>query len=124
MLGRPQDALMLIDRALAMNPGNTWYEFMNQCYAYLLLGQADRAIQACEKSNGYNDFWATHAFLVAAFANKGDMERAVSAARALQQGAPGYTIARAKRYSEVPEFVKLAEEYWFAGMRKAGVPDE
>jgi tetratricopeptide (TPR) repeat protein/TolB-like protein len=124
MLGAPEDALRLLDRALAMNPSNPWWEFMNQCYAHLLLGQPDRAIQACEKSIGYYDFWATHSFLVAAFANKGDMERAADAARALQKGAPGYTIARARRYSEVPEFVALAEKYWFTGMRKAGVPEK
>ena len=63
-------------------------------------------------------------YLVALFANQGDAERTVAATRALTKGAPGYTIARAKRYSEVPEYLELAEKYWFSGLRKAGVPEE
>ena len=38
---------------------------------------------------------------------------------------PGYTISqlRAKLYSDHPEYVKLAEKYWYAGLRKAGIPE-
>jgi hypothetical protein len=39
--------------------------------------------------------------------------------------APGYTIAqlRAKRYSDHPEYQRLAEKYLYEGLRKAGIPE-
>lgn len=124
LTGKPAEGLTLVDRALALNPTNASIHLTQQCYALLLLGQADRAIQACEKANGISDYWGAQVYLVALFANQGDKARAAIAARALEKGAPGYTIARAKRYSDVPEYLKLAEKYWFSGLRKAGIPEE
>lgn len=38
---------------------------------------------------------------------------------------PGYTVAqlRAKRYSDHPEYRRMAEKYWYEGLRKAGFPE-
>jgi adenylate cyclase len=124
LTGKPADGLVLTDRALALNPDNPSVHLLVQCYALLLLGQPSRAIQACERASGLVDYWGTQAYLVAAFANQGDVERAAAAVRALEKGAPGYTIARAKRYSEVPEYLELAEKHWFSGLRKAGIPEK
>ena len=124
LMGKPSDGLQQIDRALALNPNNSSMHLIQQCYAFLLLGQSNSAIDACEKANGITDYWGAQVYLVALFANRGDMERVATATRALAKGAPGYTIARAKRYSEVPEYLELAEKYWFSGLRKAGVPEE
>jgi hypothetical protein len=30
---------------------------------------------------------------------------------------------QAKHYSDVPEYVKMAEATWYAGLRKAGIPE-
>ena len=127
MTARPAESLKLVDRALALNPDNVGYEMHMQCEAYLLLGQADRAVQACEKASGLRPGdWIVQLFLVAAYANHGDMAQAADAKRAVLRAVPDYTIAmlRAKRYSEVPEYLKLAETYWYAGLRKAGVPEK
>ena len=124
LTGRPEDALEWIDRALALKPADASTELTVQCYALLLLGREDSAIQSCEKSNAVDDYWGNQVFLVAAYANKGDTERTANALRALQKGAPGYTIARAKQYSDVPEYLKLAETYWLSGLRKAGIPEK
>ena len=124
LLGRPTEGLQLTERALALNPNDAAMHLLQQCYAFMLLGQANSAIEACEKANGITDYWGTQVYLVALFANQGNMTRAAAAARALEKGAPGYTIARAKRYSEVPEYLDLAEKYWFSGLRKAGVPEK
>jgi hypothetical protein len=53
------------------------------------------------------------------------MVKAGAAKEQLLRTVPGYTIAqlRAKRYSDVPEYVKLAETYWYPGLRKAGIPE-
>jgi hypothetical protein len=46
--------------------------------------------------------------------------------RTLDSLFPGITIAmlRAKRFSEVPKYLQMAETYWYAGLRKAGVPEQ
>ena len=40
--------------------------------------------------------------------------------------APGYTISqlRGKRYSDHPDYQRLAEKYWYEGLRKAGIPEQ
>jgi len=50
-----------------------------------------------------------------------------SAAKAeVQRIVPGLTIAqlRAKRLSDNPEYVKLAEQYSHSGLREAGLPEK
>jgi hypothetical protein len=63
--------------------------------------------------------------LAAALANPGDTAKA-SAAKAGLRILPRLTIAqlRAKRRSENPEYVKLAEQNWYSGLRKAGFPEK
>ena len=63
--------------------------------------------------------------MVAAYANRGDLAKAAAAKAQVLKTVPVYTISqlRAKRYSEVPEYLELAEKYWYAGLRKAGIPD-
>jgi len=55
----------------------------------------------------------------------GRFDDATAAKDAILRTVPGYTIAqvRAKRYSDVPEYLKMAEATWFAGLRKAGIPE-
>lgn len=124
LTGRPAEALDLIDRTRALQSTDVSMEPSLQCYALLLIGQIDRAVQACEKSNAMDNYWGNQLHLVAAYANQGDAVRMANALRALQKGAPGYTIARAKQYSDVPEYLKLAETYWLSGLRKAGIPEK
>ena len=126
MTGRPADALSLADRAIALAPSNIWWEMRIACEANLLLGQTDNAIATCEKAAGLGTDWIVQLFLVAAYANHGDLAKAIAAKDRVLQTAPGYTISqlRAKRYSEVPEYLKLAEKYWYAGLGKAGIPEK
>jgi hypothetical protein len=50
---------------------------------------------------------------------------AAARARALRVS-PGFTIARARVLDEPahPEYLKLAEKYWYEGLRKAGFPEQ
>jgi adenylate cyclase len=128
MTGRPAEALTLVDRSLTIGPDtNPGGALRVACEAHLLLGQAEQAITTCEQARGlYNDDLIVGLFLAAAYANHGDLARAAAAKSEVQRIAPGYTIAqlRAKRYSEVPEYQRLAEKYWYEGLRKAGFPQK
>jgi class 3 adenylate cyclase/TolB-like protein/tetratricopeptide (TPR) repeat protein len=125
MTGRPGEAVKLAERALAMNTPDIAYALRIACEAHLLAGQAEQAIATCEKATGTSIAWFIHLSLAAAYANNGDMDKATAAKAQILRTVPGYTIAqlRAKRYSDHPEYVKLAEKYWYAGLRKAGIPE-
>jgi TolB-like protein/Tfp pilus assembly protein PilF len=129
MTGHPDEALPLVDRALAMDPHSTEMGFglRNRCEAYLLLGQAEQAIAACERARGLSkDDLFLALFLAAAYANHGDLAKAAIARADVLRIAPGYTIAqlRAKRYSEHPQYQRMAREHWHEGLRKAGFPEQ
>jgi adenylate cyclase len=125
MTGRPAEALLDIERAMAMAPTYTGWSMMAACWAHLLLGQADKAIVMCERSAPLEASWLVQLLLAAAYANHGDLEKAVATKERALRTVPGYTIEqlRTKRYSDVPEYVKLAETYWYPGLRKAGIPE-
>ncbi|MEO6410012.1 MAG: adenylate/guanylate cyclase domain-containing protein [Burkholderiaceae bacterium] len=126
MMGRPAQALPYTDKAAALNPSNPGREMRFACEAHLLLGQAEKAIEACERASGVDTDFIHHSFLAAAYANAGDTAHARVALAAMLKMIPGYTIAqlRAKRYSDHPEYQKLAEKYWYEGLRKAGLPEK
>jgi tetratricopeptide (TPR) repeat protein len=121
--------LPLIDRVLAMDPSSleTGFALRNRCEAHLLLGQIEQAIAACERARGLTkDDLFIALFLAAAYANHGDMAKAAAIREDVLRIVPGYTIAqlRAKRYSDHPEYKRIARKYWYEGLRKAGFPDQ
>jgi adenylate cyclase len=127
MTGRPADALVLVDRALAIAPANVGFTLRVACEAHLLLGQPEQGIATCEKAWGlYRDDLIVGLFLAAAYANQGDLAKAAAAKAEVLRIAPGYTIAqlRAKRYSDHPDYQRIAEKYWYAGLRKGGFPEQ
>jgi len=125
MTGRPGEAVKLVERALAMNTPNIGWALRIACEAHLLGGQVEQAIATCEKATGTSITWFIHLFLAAAYANGGDMNKAAAAKAQILRTVPGCTISqlRAKRYSDHPEYVKLAEENYYPGLRKAGLPE-
>jgi len=108
------------------DPPGSWWTLRAGCEAYLLLGQYDQAIAACEKAAGRagEDFDIAY-FLAAAYAHTGSAARAAEELSKIQRAAPGFTIAtlRAKRYSANPEYMRLAELHWYSGLRKAGMAE-
>jgi class 3 adenylate cyclase/TolB-like protein len=129
MTGRPAEALKLFDSDSILKSGTETNAYAKriQCEAYLLHGEATRAIQVCEKASALEaGDWLIQLFLAAAYANHGDMAGAANAKRAALKAVPEMTIAslRAKQYSDVPEYLKLAETYWYDGLRKAGFPEQ
>ncbi len=126
MAGRPNEALPLTEQALALDPAQIGAVMRIACEAHLLAGHAEQAIATCEKAASLGNDPLNNLFLAAAYANHGDMPKAASAKADALRTMPGYTIARlrAKRYSEDPEYQRLAEKYWYEGLRKAGFPQK
>ena len=124
LTGRPGEALALVDRALALRPDDPWAA-ATACEAHLLTGQPEQAIALCERASGRINYWVLHLSLAAAYANHGEIAKAAAAKAEALRTVPGLTIAqlRAKRGSDDPEYLKLAEQYWYEGLRKAGVPE-
>jgi adenylate cyclase len=125
MMGRPAEALPFGERALALDPSQGW-SLRVECEAYLLLGEHAKAITTCERASGLDRDFIHDSFLAAAYANAGDLERARAALQSMLKTVPGYSIAqlKAKRYSDHPEYQKLAERYWYGGLRKAGLTEQ
>ena len=124
MMGRPAEALPFGEKAFALDPSQAW-SLRVECEAYLLLGEHDKAIATCERASGLDRDFIHDSFLAAAYANAGDLERAHAALQSMLKSLPGYTIAqlKSKRYSDHPEYQKLAERYWYDGLRKAGLAE-
>jgi tetratricopeptide (TPR) repeat protein len=125
MTGRPAEALPLAARDVELDPADIAWTSRMTCEAHLLLGHAAEAVAACEKAAALDTDWIVQLFLAAAYANHGDVVKAMAAKDKALFTVPGYTVSqlRAKRYSEVPEYLKMAEAHWYAGLRKAGLPE-
>jgi predicted Zn-dependent protease len=123
--GRPAQALSVIDETLALNPHSAGGVAGTACNAHLLLGQLDQAIAMCERSSGYSNSWFLSLFLAAAYANRGEMDKAAAAKANVLRTVPGLTIAelRAKDPSSA-EAMALTEKYLYAGLRKVGFPEK
>jgi TolB-like protein/Tfp pilus assembly protein PilF len=97
---------------------------------HLLQSRTDEAIFWCERArNATPAHPQFRAFLASAFAIKGDMERAaaeLAAARRLVGDDRYSTIARLRAAESWggPEIRALVETTYFAGLRKAGMPEE
>jgi hypothetical protein len=99
---------------------------------YLLQSRIDEAISWLERARNALP-GIPHLYLVAAYALKGETERAaaeLAEARRLSGDGRYSSIARAKidgplsGYWGVPKVRALVEATYFAGLRKAGVPED
>jgi adenylate cyclase len=126
--GRAEEALPVLDRVIALNPQHPalpWFIFA-QCAAHLSLGHYDDAIADCEKDLALEDDWYPHVFLVGAYAQKGDMAKAAAEKAEALKRDRDLSIARLKalRLWRNPVFRQQLEAHLFAGLRKAGIPEQ
>ena len=131
-VGPIEEGIPLQEQAILLSPRDPniflWYFRIGE--AHLLQSHIDEAILWFEKSRGANAGWPSiHAWLASAYALKGETERAVAKlaeARSLGGEGSWSSIARSRantRY-ETPAIRALAEATYYAGLRKAGVPEE
>jgi adenylate cyclase len=125
MIGKPAEALPLVDRALVLDPLDVGFALRMRCRAYLALGRYKDAIETCEKAGAFEDLWTVHLYLVAAYAHEGEVAKAEAAKAALLRRRPGLSIAdvKATRTSNEPAYLQQVETHLFAGLRKAGIPE-
>ena len=127
LTGRPEEALPVLDRAIALDPrSDSVGRFLEQeCSASLNLGRYDAAIAACERSLALEDWWVTYVVLLGASAQKGDMVKVEAVKRELLKRQPDITIARLKapQLWGNPAYQQQRETHLYAGLRKAGIPE-
>jgi adenylate cyclase len=129
--GSIDETIPLEEEAIRLSPrdpqiGN-WYDWIGR--VHLLRSRIDEAIIWLERARSANQQHPyPHIYLASAYALKGEAARAaaeLAEARRLKGEGSFSSIARLRRgYWGVPKVRTLFEETFFAGLRKAGVPEE
>ena len=128
--GSIEETIALEEAAIRLSPRDPqlgiWYHEIGR--VHLLQSHNDDAIVWLEKARGVNPALPyVHAELAAAYALKGETERATTELAEAHRLSPkgSYTsIARLSRgYLGVPKVRALYEATFFTGLRKAGVPE-
>jgi adenylate cyclase len=132
LTGSAEEAILLHEQAIRLSPRDpnidVWCHRIGE--AHLVQSRIDEAILWLERGRSANPaFAAHHAWLAAAYALKGDTERAtfeLTEARGLSGDDRYSSIARlqASSYFAVATIRMLFETTLFAGLRKAGMPEE
>jgi TolB-like protein/DNA-binding winged helix-turn-helix (wHTH) protein/Flp pilus assembly protein TadD len=130
--GLIEDAIPLHEQAIRLSPHDNllgvWY--LRIGIMHLLQSRTDEAIPWLEKARNFDPGHPQpHPWLAAAYALKGDTERAaaeLAEARRLTSDDRYSSIARLKTvgYFGVPKIRALYEATYFVGLRKAGMPEE
>jgi adenylate cyclase len=133
LTGSIDEAIPLHEQAIRLSPRDIligfWYRRIG--VVHLLQSRTDEAIIWLEKARSANPALAApvHAELASAYALKGESERAaaeLAEARRLTRDDRYSSIARVQAvgYFGVPKIRALYEATYFAGLRKAGLPEE
>jgi TolB-like protein/class 3 adenylate cyclase len=120
------------EQAIRLSPRDPWLPnwYWRVGMAHLLQARTDEAILWLERARNANPRMAgPHAWLASAYGLKGETDRAtqeLTEAWRLSRDGRYTTIARHKSVQSLgsPRTRELAEETFFAGLRKAGVPEE
>jgi adenylate cyclase len=130
--GSIEETIPLVERAIRLSPRDpelgVWYS--NIGLVHLLQSRTDEAMIRLEKArNAAPAHPSFRANLASAYGLKGEPERAaaeLAEARSLSGDDRHSSIARlqAARYWGVPKIRALFEATYFAGLRKAGMPEE
>jgi len=132
LVGSIEETIPLNERAIQLSPRDPfiahWYMVIGT--VHLLQSSTNEAIHWLEKALSANPELAfVHGHLAAAYSLRGDTERAameLTEARRLSGDGRFASIARlqAARSWGVPKIRALYETTYFAGLRKAGMPEE
>jgi tetratricopeptide (TPR) repeat protein len=137
LTGSPEEAIRLLEQAMRLSPRDpfiaNWYGRIG--VVRLLQSRTDEAIVWFERAGNNNPGHPRyHAHLASAYGLKGDLDRAaaeLAEARRLSSDDRYSSIARldavgyhGAAYWGVPKMRALFETTFFAGLRKAGMPEE
>jgi len=126
--GRAEEAFPVIDRALThVATGVSASDFLYmRSEAHLYLGHYDDAIKSCEHASALDYWWLAQIYLIAAYAEKGDMAKAMAAKEELLKCSPGLSISRIKefwKHQTNATVVQQRETHLYPGLRKAGMSE-
>jgi adenylate cyclase len=131
LTGSIAETIPLIEQAIRLSPRDpfiaNWYGGIGR--VYLVQSRIDDAIPWFEKARSANPgLVSARAFLAASYALTDETERAVAElaeVRSLSGGGYYSSITRLREtgYFGVPEVLAMFETTFFAGLRKAGVPE-
>jgi TolB-like protein/class 3 adenylate cyclase/Tfp pilus assembly protein PilF len=130
LTGSVDDAVPYFQHAIRINPSGPgiapWYGRMG--VMQLLESHTDEAIASLEKARGENARLPfVHAYLAAAYALKGQTERARAELTEAQRLSKGYSsvvnVAKSVWFDN-PKIHALAEATYFPALRQAGLPEE
>ncbi len=132
LIGSIEEAISLHEQAIRLSPrdpgiGN-WYDRIGRIH--LLQSRIDEAIVWLEKARSANpEHPNVHVDLAAAYALKGETDRAATELAEARRLSPdgrysSITRLRATAHWGVPRICALFEATFFAGLRKAGMPEE
>jgi predicted Zn-dependent protease len=130
--GSAEEAILLHEQAIRLSPRdpdiNLWYYRIGE--AHLVQSRIEDAIFWLERGRSANPaFPAHHGWLAAAYGLKGDTEKAafeLTEAKRLSGDDRYSSIARLETsgYFGIASIRRLFETTFFAGLRKAGMPEE
>ncbi len=130
-LGEPQAAIPNLERAIRLNPHdpNVWAPYLGLGGCQLLPGHVDEAIALLTRARTVNPrIWIVHFWLAGAFGLKDDLAEARAALAEVLKRKPEVNSLAAFRthrpWNSNAEFTALAEKTLYAGLRRAGFPDE
>jgi adenylate cyclase len=129
MTGSIEDVIPLMKRALRLSPRDPQIAVMNYRIGevHLLQSRIDKAIASLERARSANlELAYVRAFLASAYALKGATERAAAELSQARRLSDGYLSIAQQRvgFYWVPKTRALFEATYFAGLRKAGMPEE
>jgi tetratricopeptide (TPR) repeat protein len=131
LTGSMDEGIALQEQVIRLSPRDPFngnrYDAIG--FAHLLQSHTDEAIVWLQKGRSLSPKIAfTHAHLASAYALKGELDRAaaeLAEARRLSRDDRWSSIARLKAVGQFfPKILALAEATYFAGLRKAGMPEE
>jgi TolB-like protein len=129
--GSIEDAVSLDEKIILLSPRDSyiWSPYMQIGRTRLLQSRIDEAIVWFEKARSANPAHPyVRVLLASAYGLKGETERAAAELaeyRRLRLGGAPLSIARVKKGGMgFPKIRALSEATFFAGLRKAGVPEE
>jgi adenylate cyclase len=133
-LGKPDVALPYFEKFLQINPQwqNLYFSYFWLGECQLLSGKVDAAIKTLKEGRAANpDFPWTHYVLAAALGMNGEIDEAKAALAEFVKLKPelsSFSQLRAFQASRLemqnPQYIALFEKTVYAGLRRAGLPDE
>jgi adenylate cyclase len=130
-LGEPEDAIPQVERAIRLNPYDpniaSYYWALGS--AGLISGRLDDAVSLLSKARAANPrLYFIHLWLAGSLALKGDLDAARSAVAESVTLRPEINSVASWRAENLfytnPRFTALAEKTLYAGLRRAGFPEE